>query len=108
MLKSGYGLEQTYEFHMKKLKSYFTVATQSVRKFSQGRIAYYRQNPGCRAVAFFEDGYMTALLDGHHKAMAAAIDHKMINALVIMPCYGISRYEGEGICKEYIHSGNMF
>ena len=30
------------------------------------------------------DGYLTTLLDGHHKTLAAAIDSQDVNALVIM------------------------
>lgn len=69
------------------LRPHFTIATQSKKKLCKSRVAYYRKHLNCRAVAYYMDGYMTALVDGHHKAMAAALEHKTVNALVIMPCY---------------------
>ena len=76
-------------------RPYFTVATQSYGKLNNSRVDYYMKNPQGRALAYYMDGYMTALIDGHHKAMAAAKLHKMVDALVIIPCYA-RRHQGEG------------
>lgn len=93
-------------------RPHFTVATQSIEKLCPSRVEYYRRHPGCRAVAYYMDGYMTALLDGHHKAMAAALDHRCVNALVIMPCHRVVRQErkdsGEICRREYLVSGDMW
>lgn len=89
-------------------RPHFTVATQSIRKLRESRVEYYREHPNCRAVAYYMDGYMTALLDGHHKALAAALDHRSVNALVIMPCYPVSQYHGKGSNPtEYLYAGEM-
>lgn len=66
---------------------HFTIATQSRKKWNPERTEYYRQHPGCRAVAYYMDGNLTALIDGHHKAMAAALEHQSLNAIVISRCY---------------------
>ncbi|WAJ22337.1 hypothetical protein [Lacrimispora xylanolytica] len=66
------------------LRPYFTIASEPIHKCNKERINYYRENPGCRGIAYYMEGYLTTLLDGHHKALAAAIDGKDVNALVIM------------------------
>ena len=55
------------------LRPYFTIATQSIKNLNKCRVDYYREHAGCRVLAYYMDGYMTALIDGHHKAMAAAL-----------------------------------
>lgn len=67
------------------LRPYFTIATQPRGKCCKERVEYYRRQKDCRAVAYYLDGYLTALLDGHHKAFAAALDHRDVDALVIVP-----------------------
>lgn len=89
------------------LRPHFTVATQSVDKLQESRVEYYRAHPGCRAVAYYMDGYITALLDGHHKAMAAAVEHRKVKALVIMPCYAVECRKKDGSIKAYISAGDM-
>ncbi len=89
-----------------KCRPYFTVATQPVKKLSTERVEYYRKEQGARAIAYYMDGYMTALLDGHHKTMAAALEGKKINALVIVPCLEMQRREGE-VLKKYIGACGM-
>ncbi len=84
-----------------KLRPHFTVATQSARKLSKERVAYYREHPNCRAIAYYMDGYMTALIDGHHKTMAAALEHRTVKALVIMPCYSYAIKAG-ALNGEYV------
>lgn len=89
------------------LRPYFTVATQPRQKFSLERMRYYLEHPDCRAVAYYMDGYMAALLDGHHKAMAAAVSHQPFNALVILPAH-IQRWRNEnGGFDDYLSFGVM-
>ncbi len=89
-----------------ELRPYFTVATQPIGKLRPERVAYYQQHAGARAIAYYMDGYMTALLDGHHKAMAAALQGEMVNALVIIPCYGVCHVK-DGVKENYIGMGKM-
>ena len=50
---------------------------------------------------------MTALLDGHHKALAAALERRKVNALVIIPCYPVSTYQNGIRVAEYLRAGDM-
>ena len=68
------------------LTPHFTIATQPKAKFNKERAEYYRDKPGARAIAYYMDGNLTALLDGHHKAMAAAMEHRKVRAVVISRC----------------------
>lgn len=89
------------------LRPHFTVATQSIEKLDRERVEYYREHPNSRAIAYYMDGYMTALIDGHHKAMAAALNHTMVKTLVIVPCdVWKIRDQKEGL-KMYAAAGDM-
>lgn len=63
--------------------------TQSDTCINRKRVDYYvellknSKNPP-RAIAYYEDGFISALLDGHHKAIAAAILGVQINCLTII------------------------
>lgn len=89
------------------LRPHFTIATQSVKRLCQSRVDYYREHSDCRAVAYYMDGNLTALIDGHHKAMAAALDHKTVKALVILPCYSCNYAQNDGQFKTYAVAGEM-
>lgn len=67
------------------LRPYFTIASQPIEKCDKERIDYYLKHPKEKAVAYYLDGYMTVLLDGHHKTFAAALRHEKVKALVIIP-----------------------
>lgn len=67
------------------LRPYFTIASQPPEKCNKERIDYYMNHPEEKAVAYYLDGYMTILLDGHHKTFAAALRHEKVKALVIIP-----------------------
>ena len=65
---------------------HYMIATQPKKKLNVERVQYYKLNPNCRAIAYYMDGNITALLDGHHKAMAAAMEHRPCNSIVISKC----------------------
>lgn len=88
-------------------RPYFTVATEPKAKLRQERIAEYRERPRGRALAYYMDGYMTALLDGHHKAMAAAQRHQKVPALVIIPAYCTVYREENGEMTKAVSAGEF-
>ncbi len=80
-------------------RPHFTVGTEPNGIIEESRVEYYQKHNIGRALAYHMDGYMTALLDGHHKALAAARNQDMLNALVIMPCHleMYRHYEDAGV-----------
>lgn len=64
---------------------YYILPTQPPSHYNPQQAEFYRKNDGYRAIAYHLDGYLCALLDGHHKAVAAALDKKKVKALVIIP-----------------------
>lgn len=89
------------------LRPYYTIATQSIKKLNKERVDYYREHSNCRAIAYYMDGYMTALIDGHHKTMAAALEQTKVRALVIMPCNLVHYGMGNREYKKYLIAGDM-
>ena len=83
-------------------RPHFTAGTEPYEKLNEDRIEYYEKHPGARALAYYMDGYMTALIDGHHKAMAAARQHKDVDALVIIPCDRYRLRDDKGQDRKYI------
>ena len=86
---------------------HYTIATQPRRKMSKERVEYYRKRPECRAIAYYMDGNLTALIDGHHKAMAAALEHREVKTLVISPCYHIYHTTESGEKKLYLAANDV-
>ncbi len=89
------------------LKPHFTIATEPFEKCNKERVEYYRQHPGARAIAYFMDGNLTALLDGHHKAMAAALDHRPFNAVVISQCFANDFTDKSGKQNRFIMADDV-
>lgn len=68
--------------------------TQSAELYDRERINYYIERfkspeNAPRAVAYYETGFFSALLDGHHKAYAAAMLGRTVNCLTIIPVSGV-------------------
>lgn len=96
-----YGLYRcTYSFPQ------YLYPTQSAELCNQKRIDEYveilKNNPNPpRALAYHEYGFISALLDGHHKATASAILGQKINCLTIIKASGCTF--GKGV--KYINNG---
>ncbi len=66
----------------------YLLPTQSPAHFNPARADFYRDKPDIRAIAwYFTDSWLCALLDGHHKACAAALEQRPLKSLVIAPAY---------------------
>lgn len=73
------------------LQGAFIYPTQSPDKYDESRVLEYMERFGSgkdipRAVAMYALGGMSALLDGHHKACAAARLRIPLNCIMITPC----------------------
>ncbi|WFR58904.1 hypothetical protein QA584_07430 [Anaerocolumna sp. AGMB13025] len=67
----------------------YILPTQPPSLYNPEQAEYYRKNDGYRAIAYHFDGSLCALLDGHHKAVAAALDKKKVKSLVIVPASSV-------------------
>lgn len=67
----------------------FLYPTQSSYSIDNNRVEYYKQKikqkEEFRGLAYYEKGFICALLDGHHKAVACAQLGKKLKCLVIIP-----------------------
>ena len=70
--------------HWSSSKPYYILPTQPPNYYNEKQVEFYRGSNEYRALAYHLDGSLCALLDGHHKATAAALDSKKVKALVIM------------------------
>lgn len=70
----------------------FLYPTQSADAINQKRVEYYidllKNNGNVRGFAYHQYGFVSALLDGHHKATAAAMLGKKIRCLTVIPLNG--------------------
>lgn len=74
------------------LKGAFIYPTQSPEKYDESRVQYYmdlfgQETEKPRAIAYNDMGGMSALLDGHHKACAAARLHIPLDTIMITKGY---------------------
>lgn len=84
---------------------HFMIATQPKGKMNPEQVAYYLERPNARALAYYMDGNLTALIDGHHKAMASAMAHRSCKTIVITKCYEMYRNH-EGKEKHYLSAND--
>lgn len=83
--------------------------TQSDECINKERVEYYvellknSKNPP-RAIAYHEVGFISALLDGHHKAVAAAVLGIPINCLTIIKGFNCSHISPNGTVEQLYFS----
>lgn len=69
---------------------YYILPTQPPSHYDPKQAEFYRAKDDYRAIAYHMEGYLCALIDGHHKAVAAALDKKKVKTLVIVPTTSVS------------------
>ena len=86
--------------------------TQPHDRLNIERVEYYRRlinegKPIPRAIAYHEQGFISALLDGHHRAAASAMAGVQLSCLTIIKCDGFIHYTNKDGSKfaEYMFSG---
>lgn len=86
--------------------------TQPHDRLSMEQVEYYRRlidegKPMPRAIAYHEQGFISALLDGHHRAAASAMAGVQLSCLTIIKCDGFIHYTNKDGSKfdEYLFSG---
>lgn len=68
---------------------YYILPTQPTSHYDVNQAEFYKKSQGYRAIAYHLDGYLCALIDGHHKAVASAMNKEKVKALVIIPASSI-------------------
>jgi len=67
----------------------YILPSQPPTRFNRETAEYYRKNDNYRAIAYYLEGYLCTLIDGHHKAVAAALEHPRFKELAFHFCsYG--------------------
>ena len=79
-------------FAYESVEPLFLYPTQSAALYNSERAEYYRRHNknndnAPRAIAFNDQYGVSALLDGHHKAAAAALDGERVKCLLIIPSF---------------------
>lgn len=79
--------------------------TQDTDCYNQERVSYYmdlfqRGDRRPRAVAYNFSPYLNFMIDGHHKACAAALLGQPLECILIIPCNGYST-KGNNIHREF-------
>jgi hypothetical protein len=79
----------SYDYHCTPGVPTFLYPSQWPERYDEARVRYYRERieQGSRplAVAYHLSEFMSVLLDGHHKAAAAALLGERVHCLTIMP-----------------------
>lgn len=68
-----------------EVKPKYILPTISPKFFNIDKADSYVKNNEERALAYYLEGYLCALLHGHHKAVAAAMEKRPVKTLVILP-----------------------
>lgn len=81
-----------YKFHVSSGTPKFILPSQSVNCFNEDRVNYYlnqmKNGTTMTGLAYYYEGFMSTLLDGHHRATAAYIENKNIDCLTIIKVTG--------------------
>lgn len=81
-----------YKYHVSSGTPKFILPSQSMDCFNKERVDYYidqiRSGKNMTGLAYYYDGFMCTLLDGHHRAAAAYIENKTIECVTIIKVNG--------------------
>ncbi|HHV30351.1 hypothetical protein [Acetivibrio mesophilus] len=86
---------------------YYILPTQPPSHYNPKQAEFYRDKDDYRALAYYMAGYLCVLIDGHHKAVAAAMDKKKVKTLVIVPTRAIVTLNDD-MLKRGIYIGRTF
>jgi hypothetical protein len=81
----------------------FLLPTQPTNKYDEGRVEFYReqirQGVQLGGIVYYFGGYLSAILDGHHRATASFAEGVPLNCLTICKVDGIY-HNGAGFNKQ--------
>lgn len=105
-----------YKFHVSSGTPKFILPSQSVNCLNEERVNYYldqiKYGKTMTGLAYYYEGFMSTLLDGHHRATAAYIENKSIDCLTIIKVTGFGFNQDKKPDKIYaggeIYDLNLF
>ncbi|MFT9848773.1 hypothetical protein [Aneurinibacillus sp. REN35] len=89
-----------YKLHMSSGTPTFLLPSQSMQCINEERVNHYvaqiKTGKTMTGLAFYYEGFMSTLLDGHYRAAAAYLENKRIDCLTIMQVTEFSQYKKPG------------
>lgn len=89
-----------YKFHMSSGTPTFLLPSQSMQCVNEERVSHYvdqiKTGKTMTGLALYYEGFMSTLLDGHHRATAAYLENKRIDCLTIIQVTDFSQYKKPG------------
>lgn len=90
------------DFHYQSGEPCFLLPGQPPSRFNPQRAEYYRDKPDSHALAWhMNDSWLCVLLDGHHKATAAALEGRPVKTWVISQPVAMSYNETQRQCLRF-------
>ncbi|WNQ10610.1 hypothetical protein MJA45_23795 [Paenibacillus aurantius] len=105
-----------YKFHISSGTPKFLLPSQSIACLNKERVSHYvdqlNHGKSMTGLAYYYEGFMSTLLDGHHRATAAYIENKSIDCLTIVKVTGLGFNQDKKPDKIYaggeIYDFNLF
>lgn len=90
------------DYHYQSAHPCFLLPGQPPSRFNPQRAEYYRDKPDSHALAWhMNDTWLCVLLDGHHKATAAALEGRPVKTWVISQPVAVSYCETRQQCLQF-------
>jgi hypothetical protein len=105
-----------YKFHVSSGTPKFILPSQSIDCLNEERVNHYldqiKTGKHMTGLAYYYEGFMSTLLDGHHRATAAYIENKSIDCLTIIKVTGFGFNQDKKPDKIYaggeVYDFNLF
>ncbi|XID90383.1 hypothetical protein ACF3MZ_17740 [Paenibacillaceae bacterium WGS1546] len=99
-----------YKFHYSSGTPKFLLPSQSIQCLNKERVSHYvdqiKNGKAMTGLAYYYEGFMSTLLDGHHRATAAYLENKSVDCLTIIKVTGLGFDQDYKPDKIYIGSEN--
>ncbi|PYI51003.1 hypothetical protein DLM86_26925 [Paenibacillus flagellatus] len=95
-----------YKFHVSPGTPKFLLPSQGITMLNKERVHHYldqiKNGKTMTGLAFYYGGFMSTLLDGHHRATAAYMENKSIDCLTILKVTGFGFHQDNKPNKIYV------
>ncbi|WP_127534382.1 hypothetical protein [Paenibacillus kobensis] len=94
-----------YKLHIRSGTPAFLLPSQSLKCLNKEQVSFYldqlKNGKTMTGLVYYYEGFMSTLLDGHHRATAAYIENKPIECLTIIKVTGLGFDQGKKPDKIY-------